>query len=119
MDRDTTIEGAIWLLNHTNDKSVIQECFSTIETHKDYVLSKKRYSDELYKVILKLQDKYERHELEANLDEKDDATCTVIYKADKEYKSTHFLNSTCMYFTGFSCAVLLVTTFMYFGISAS
>jgi hypothetical protein len=119
MDRDTTIEGAIWLLNHTNDKSVIQECFSTIEANKDYVLSKKRYSDELYKVILKLQDKYERRELDAELDEKEDVKYKVIYKADKVYKSTHFLNSACMYFTGFSCAVLLVTTFMYFGISAS
>ena len=116
MDRDTTIEGAIWLLNHTNDKSVIQECFSTIEANKDYVLSKKRYSDELYKVILKLQDKYERHELDAEFEE---AEYPEVCKTVKEYKSTHFLNSTCMYFTGFSCAVLLVTTFMYFGISAS
>jgi hypothetical protein len=117
MDRDTTIEGAIWLLNHTNDRSVIQQCFSTIEKYKDYVLSKKRYSDELYKVILKLQDKYERRELEAELD----TECTVTYKKNKEYVSPkpQFLNSTCMYFTGFSCAVLLVTTFMYFGISAS
>ena len=117
MDRNTTIEGAIWLLNHTNDKSVIQHCFSTIETHKDYVLSKKRYSDELYKVILKLQDKYERHELDAEYDTERTVTCTK----DKEYESSkpHFLHSTCMYFTGFSCAVLLVTTFMYFGISAS
>jgi hypothetical protein len=117
MDRDTSIEGAIWLLNHTNDKSVIQQCFSTIEAHKDYVLSKTRYSDELYKVILKLQDKYERHELEAELS----TECTVTYKKNKEYESQkpHFLNSACMYFTGFSCTVLLVTTFMYFGISAS
>ena len=116
MDRDTTIEGAIWLLNHTNDKRVIQQCFSTIEANKDYVLSKKRYSDELYKVILKLQDRYERREL----DEEFEADCKEVCKTEKEYESPpHFLNSTCMYFTGFSCAVLLTTTFMYFGTSAS
>jgi len=104
-NRDTTIEGAIWLLDNTNNIGVIQKTFNTIEEHKDYILSNARLNGQLYSVLVKLTYKYDRNEL--ILDEEEESHIVIVQKPRPRCR-----NSVFMYLVTFYCAVLLFA-FLY------
>ena len=99
-NRDTTIEGAIWLLDNTNNIGVIQKTFNIIEEHKDYILSNTRLNGQLYSVLVKLTYKYDRDEL--ILDEEEDIQILIVEKPRPRCRTSVF-----MYLVTFYCAVLL------------
>ena len=105
-DRDTIIEGALWLLNNTTKCHVIQKALNTIDKHHEYILQNKRYANNLHTVLSKLAQKYDIGELE--LDEEESAVEEPVPAQPR------FLNSACMVITGFYVACLAISTVMYF-----
>jgi len=104
MDRNTTIEGAIWLLNNTDDRSILYKSFTTIQANADYILKRPKYREQLYNTVKKMVIKY-RHELDVP-DEPDET--------DVESPKPRFLGTTCLYLTSFYCAFLAFVAFHYY-----
>ena len=105
MDRETSIEGAFWVLNTTNDIRTVQSCLHTIGTHKDYILSKKHHCRNLSIALAKLIEKYDIGNLVLE---------HASQSRQSQSQSPRFLHSACMYLSGFYGSLLMMAVFLYF-----
>lgn len=106
MDRNTTIEGAIWLLNNTDDRSILHKSFTTIQANADYILKRPKYREQLYNTVKKMVVKY-GHELD------------VPDEPQMESPKPRFLGTTCFVLTSFYCAFLALSAFLYYRTTAT
>jgi hypothetical protein len=116
MDRNTTIEGAIWLLNNTDDRSMLHKSFTTIQANADYILKRPKYSEQLYHTVKKMVVKY-RHDLDMpdDFDEPHEPhEPHEPNKPDLDSPKPRFLGTSCLYLTSFYCAFLALSAFLYY-----
>lgn len=101
MDRNTSIEGAIWLLNNTKNKSILHKSFITIQANADYILKRQKYRNQLYHAVKKLVANH-GEELE------------LTYEPIKELPKPRLQGTTCLYLTSFYCAFLVLSAFLHY-----
>lgn len=115
MDRNTTIEGAIWLLNNTDDRSMLHKSFTTIQANADYILKRPKYREQLYNTVKKMVIKY-RNDLDVP-DEPHESH--EPQEPDVESPKPRFLGTTCLVLTSFYCAFLALAAFLYYRTTAT
>lgn len=101
MDRNTSIEGAIWLLNNTNNKSILHKSFITIQANADYILKRQKYRNQLYCAVKKMVENY-------------GAELEITYEPIEESPKPRIQGTTCMYLTSFYCLILAFAAFQYY-----
>ena len=101
MDRNTSIEGAIWLLSNTKNKSILHKSFITIQENAEYILKRQKYRNQLYHAVKKLVANH-GEELE------------ITYEPIKELPKPRLQGTTCLYLTSFYCVILGFTAFLYY-----